>query len=494
MDTELSLKLTKMHKNKFLKNKYFWLLLLFGAAVVFCCVVFLARDEKVPRNLLWNSSERVAKGGITGVLKNKRLKVISDDLGVIWTSDKDHRIQDFLFADLDGNGRTEVILLLWKRGIYGKERPFWVLDNQDDRYSQHIFIYEISEKKEVRQKWCASYIGEEVTRMKLMEQNPGILLTERISGDSTLWMWKSFGLKSIRNEVRFVAFGDNLIHRQIYEYAYGKYKGNFDFLYAPFLEEVQSADIASIQLESILIDNEKAVGGYPSFGSPMAVGRAISDAGFDIAVCGSNHALDRGITGIDDTVSFFEKENILTPGVQKSSDKEHKPYEIKVCNGMKIALFAYTYGTNGNDAGDVYPYIVHYLPGSSQEKAKVLEDMAAAKKEADVLVVYAHWGEEYLSEVTPGQEQLAELFVEGGADIVIGTHPHVPQKVEEKIRPDGKKTIIFYSLGNFRAYQGMNNNTKTGLEAIIYLEHGYDGVRVKDYETRTIEAFVSCSE
>ncbi len=483
-----------MHKNKFLKNQYFWLLLLFTAAVVFCITIFLRLGKGIPLHVRWNETKRYTGSGIAGILKNKKLVVTLPGGEKLWESGKEYKIQDFLFSDLDGNGQTEIILLLWKKGIYGKARPFWITDNEDDRYSQHIFIYEISEDNEVRQKWCASYIGEEMTRMKLMEQNDKILLTERISGNSTLWIWKSFGIKSIKNDVKLVVFGDNLIHKEIYEYANMKHGGNYDFLYEPFVSEIQSADIASIQLESILVNNEEAVGGYPSFGSPIAVGQAIAGAGFDVAVCGSNHALDRGITGIDDTVSFFEKENILTPGVQKSSDTEYKPYVIKACNGMKIALFSYTYGTNGYDAKDEYPYIVHYLPSSQKERAKVLEDMETAGKEADILVVFAHWGEEYRAEVSKQQEELAELFAEGGADIVIGTHPHVTQKVEEKNRPDGKKMLIFYSLGNFRAYQGLHDYTKTGLEAIIYLEHSYDGVRVKSYETRDVEAFVKRSE
>lgn len=483
-----------MHKNIFLKNKYFWLLLFFGTAVVLYCLLFIHSRNRIPKWVLWESRTETCEAGLTADLTGKRLTVYSDKNEKIWESEKGHRVQDFLFADFDENGRTDLAVLLWKRGIYGKRRPFWVTDNEEDRYSQHLFIYEMTDSGEIRQKWCTSYLGEEITRMKLMEQNRSFLLTERISGACSLWRWESFGLKNMRNEVKLVAFGDNIIHDEILESAYGRHNGCFDFLYEEFIEEIESADLSSLQVESMLTDKPEAVSGYPNFGSPLAVGEAIAGAGFDIAVCGGNHALDRGISGIDVTASFFENKGMTCLGVQKSSDTAEKPYEIRSANGMKLALFSYTYGTNGKDIRDRYPYGVHYLPDSPDEEKKLITDLEKAQKEADFLIIFVHWGQEYETEVTEEQERMAQLFARAGADLVIGTHPHVPQKFEEIDRPDGKKMLIFYSLGNFRACQGMNDNTKTGLEAVIYLEHCFEGVRVREYTARTLTAFVKASE
>ena len=75
-------------------------------------------------------------------------------------------------------------------------------------------------------------------------------------------------------------------------------------------------------------------------------------------------------------------------------------------------------------------------------------------------------------------------------DIIIGSHPHVVQKVDEITSSDGKKTIVFYSLGNFRAFQGKNVDTKKGAEAVVWFEHCYDGVRIKGYEMKDVDAFV----
>ena len=483
-----------MHKNSVIKNKYLLLLLFFGMAVAFCCLLFIHSRNKIPGWVTWEDRAETCEAGLSADLRGKRLTVYSTNHEKIWESEKCHRVQDFLFADFDENGRTDIAVILWKRGIYGGRRPFWVTDNEEDRYSQHLFIYEITDSGEIRQKWCTSYLGEEITRMKLMEQNRSILLTERLSGTCSLWRWESFGLKNMRNEVKLVAFGDNIIHDEIRECADRNHAGNYDFLYEEFLEEIKSADLSSLQVESMLVDSAEQVSGYPTFGSPLAVGEAIAGAGFDIAVCGGNHALDRGINGIDVTTSFFENEGITCLGVQKSSDTTRRPYELRSANGMKIALFSYTYGTNGRDVRGNYPYAVHYLPENEKEEKELINDFKKAQNEADFLIIFVHWGQEYETEVTEEQEYMAELFAKAGADIVIGTHPHVPQKFEEIDRPDGKKMLIFYSLGNFRAHQGMNDNTKTGLEAVIYLEHCYEGVRVREYTARTLTAFVKASE
>ena len=72
-----------------------------------------------------------------------------------------------------------------------------------------------------------------------------------------------------------------------------------------------------------------------------------------------------------------------------------------------------------------------------------------------------------MQKITDEQAEMAKFFADAGADVIIGSHPHVVQKVDEIINSDGKKTIVFYSLGNFRAFQGKNEDTKKGAEVDI---------------------------
>ncbi len=429
------------------KKKYLWLLLFFGIAVVFCCAFFYRK----------NMDRQI--------------------------------IQDTLYTDIDKDGRDDKIVLLWKRGRFGKHRPFWVKEDEEE-LSQHIFIYDVLENGELRQKWFASDIGREVKRMKIIGPDKATLLLEDTKGNNTLWRWESFGLKIIPNEVKMISFGDNIIHQEILDLAHRKENGSFDFLYAPFYKEIKDADIATFGAETVLVDDKSAVGGYPLFGSPLQVGEALVNAGFDVAVCGTNHALDRGIYGINVTTSFYKEKGILPIGIQSSDDNTYKPYEVISRNGMKFALFSYTYGTNGMDASSKYPYAVHYLPVSESDKKRALEDFAAAKKDADFVIVFAHWGNEYEKEVSDEQREMAQFFADAGADVIIGSHSHVVQKNDTIRNNDGSETIVFYSLGNFRAFQGRREETRTGAEAVVRFEHCYDGVRIKGYELKDVDAFV----
>ncbi len=437
----------------------------------------------------------------------------------IWTSPLEYRVQDGFLTDLDRDGVAEMILLVWKRGRFGKHRPFWI--TSDERcYSQHIFIYDVADEAlegidgnesghdsvisgVVSQKWFASDIGVDVRRMKLLNEgsatSEAVLLTEDIDGNCALWHWESFGLKTMDNEVTFLAFGDNLILKSIYEYAYAHEGGNFDYLYEPFKEEIMAADFAAFNAETVLVDKESAVSGYPQFGSPLEVGRAIVAAGFDVASCANNHALDKGIYGIDVTSSFYKDNGITCVGIQGSSERQYRPYEVVTRNGIRIALLSYTYGTNGIDVSDKYPYAVHYLPDGISEQDffsedRLADDIKTARNAADFVVVFAHWGDEYETEVSDNQRHLADIMAQAGADVIIGSHPHVVQETEVIDRGDGGKTLVYYSLGNFVADQGKVKRSSDGqavetggAKALFTIEHCYDGVRVKSWDIREIQ-------
>ncbi len=492
MDNKLSYKvIMKNNMPKITTSK--WLLLLIAAAIYITTNLTTVKaaaseNEEIPGWVSFQEKELKTSDKKVFELSDKHV-IYKDGKGkTLWESKEDYLVQDEFITDIDRNGDEELILLLWKKGRYGKDKPFWVKGDEDS-FSQHIGIYDIGSEGKVSAKWFASDIGRQVTRMKLMEKDNAILLTEDIDENCALWMWESFGLKNINNEVKFIAFGDNIIHKEIYQYAARKEKGSYDFLYKPFKKEIEEADIAAIAAETILVDKNSAVSGYPSFGSPLAVGEAIKNAGFDIAVCANNHALDKGIYGIDVTTDFYRENKITCVGIQKSSDKEYKPYEIISRNGIRFALFSYTYGTNDIDVSDKYPFAVHYLPKTDAEKKRVIGDIEKAKKESDFIIVFVHWGDEYSMNISKEQKAMTELFSKTEADVIIGTHPHVVQKTELIDKEDGGKLLVYYSLGNFRADQGKDKATKTGEEAIFYVAHTYDGVRLKKWETKELNSY-----
>ncbi len=339
MDYKLSRKDKRM-RNLFSQKNRRWLLLPIIAVAAICCLVAFLWSIPHPKGT-WQDKRIQIYEGVEGVLSKKKLSLRNDLGDVLWESEEGFYIQDVFCSDLDLDGEKELILLLWKRGIYGKHRPFWV-DKDENTFSQHVFIYSVSSDAQVRHRWGASDIGREIVRMKLMEKHDSFILTEDVEGDCAVWRWDSFGLKTLDSTVDFVVFGDNIIHREIMETAEREHSGNYDFLYEPFYRDIKAADIAAFQQETMLVDKESAVSGYPMFGSPLEVGEAIVKAGFDVASCAGNHALDRGIYGINVTTGFYRDRGITCLGVQSSDESDYMPVEVLSRNGSSFALFDLT--------------------------------------------------------------------------------------------------------------------------------------------------------
>ena len=110
--------------------------------------------------------------------------------------------------------------------------------------------------------------------------------------------------------VTLMALGDNLIHNCVY-WSAQKNDGTYDFtpFYADIQPTVESYDIACINQETIYVNDPAMYGNYPYFGSPTAVGDALAGAGFDVVTQATNHCLDKGETGILDTIQFWREKH-----------------------------------------------------------------------------------------------------------------------------------------------------------------------------------------
>ncbi len=126
--------------------------------------------------------------GIRIVQSGRRISVYNADKK-IWKLEPEVAAQDFLFEDIDHDGKKDLLVLCWKRGRFGKHRPTWV-ESDETRYSQHIFIYEVGQDL-VRPKWMASDIG---MQARSIEFDDGMLLITETDGDVTKWRWNTWGL------------------------------------------------------------------------------------------------------------------------------------------------------------------------------------------------------------------------------------------------------------------------------------------------------------
>jgi len=178
-----------------------------------------------------------------------------------------------------------------------------------------------------------------------------------------------------------------------------------------------------------------------SYKQPLAVARALRDAGFDMLALGNNHALDYGPDGFADTLRELHAIGIATAGAgpDAASASRGSVAELK---GVRVGVLSYF------EPYAIYEqrgwYATADRPGVARlDIDAVRQDIARLREEADVIIVHAHFGQNY-REVTDYQRQIAREIIDAGADAVNGHHPHVAQGIDVY---RGKP--ILYSLGNF---------------------------------------------
>lgn len=284
--------------------------------------------------------------------------------------------------------------------------------------------------------------------------------------------------------VSLLMVGDILLHTPVEESAL-RSDGSYDFtaVFANVREEIQAADLSLVNQEVIIGGTELGISGYPAFNAPYEIGDALMDAGFDVVCHGTNHALDKGRKGVQNCLSFWRENYPETAvlGIHDSQESQDAIYVYEQ-NGIKIAVLNYTYGTNGIPLPKDMPFAVDLL-----ERQRVAADLQKAEEIADFTVVCPHWGTEYALGVSAAQKEWTKVFLENGADLVLGTHPHVIEPIEWVTDEErGLKMLVYYSLGNFVNWTsgtgtGVANRMVGGM-AQVTLERGGDGeVHIADY-------------
>ena len=255
-------------------------------------------------------------------------------------------------------------------------------------------------------------------------------------------------------DITLIAAGDILMHNtQIWggQQPDGSY--NFDTFFSPVEHLLKAGDYASTNFEAAMAGPDSGYTGYPLFNSPDAIAETLKKSGFDLIVTANNHILDRGYKGALRTLEVLKNASLDTTGCFSSLEAQNTPF-IKSIRGVDIGYIAYTYGINGIPLPKNAPYLVNIL-----DPDKVMADISTLRPKVDVLVLVLHWGEEYRLQPTEQQKELAQKFLEAGADVILGSHPHVIEPMEIKLINDKNKFVI-YSMGNFiSAQNGLERNS-----------------------------------
>lgn len=268
-------------------------------------------------------------------------------------------------------------------------------------------------------------------------------------------------------DIHLMALGDNLMHMGIVNtgrQADGSF--NYDFLFDDITDYLAHSDIKIINQETPLAGNQLGFSGYPQFNSPTQVGDAIANAGFNVVLSATNHSADQGISGIDAIVSYWKNHpEVLVCGLHEPIDEnttDNPRIGLLEIKDVTFAILNYTYGPNYGSAPPGLASRMDILcatqPGSTALdfttiNPQVLEDIAEADQMADFVIVCPHWGTEYALTPSSYQESFAKDMTQAGADLIIGTHPHVPQPIQEITSENGNHSLCFYSLGNYVSTQ-----------------------------------------
>ncbi len=251
------------------------------------------------------------------------------------------------------------------------------------------------------------------------------------------------------SKLSLLFIGDIMGHDEQIASAWNSETGNYEFddVFRYVRNEISEADIAVANLEVTL--GGSPYKGYPAFSSPASLASACINAGIDVLATANNHSVDRGKKGILNTIRRLDSLGIRHTGTFADSISRDtlSPLIIEK-NGISVALLNYTYGTNGLKVPS--PAIVNML-----DTNVIASDIAKAKAlNPDVIISFVHWGIEYDTIPSVEQTRLAGFFFTKGADLVIGSHPHVLQLMEWTLADSCRNDrIVVYSLGNYVSNQ-----------------------------------------
>ncbi len=257
-------------------------------------------------------------------------------------------------------------------------------------------------------------------------------------------------------ELTLVAAGDVLTHSPVLTSARTA-DGGYDF--SPELSPVQAwvsgADLALCHLEVPVAPAGVAPSGYPLFGAPAQIAASLAANGWDGCSTASNHSVDRGQDGLAATLDALDAAGLGHAGTARTAE-EAATTQVYVLERagrtVRVAQIAATYGTNGLPVPEDRLWSVSLI-----DTAEIVRKAVAARAAgADLVVASIHCCEEYVTQPTERQVQVAaELAASGQVDLVIGHHAHVPQPIARlEGGPRGEGMWVAYGLGNFLSNQG----------------------------------------
>lgn len=296
--------------------------------------------------------------------------------------------------------------------------------------------------------------------------------------------------EGFQDDFRLLFAGDLIMLEDQVKRGWDGEKYSFDDIFEYTRDYISGADLAIGVFEGPTAGEEA---GYSTSnfddGKPLAINYpdefayAVKNAGFDLVTTANNHLLDKGMEGALRTLDVLDEAGLEHVGSYRNSEEKNR-VKIVERGGMRFAVLAYTYGSNGYSDSALLGEDISFItsltvdPGSGyaeQVKQAVAEDFARAEAEnPDAVIVLSHMGTQFDDYPDSYQEYWYDYFLECGADVILNDHTHSVQPVEV-LDNNGKTSVIVNCPGNF---------------ANIYREHNGDASAMTevyfDRETREV--------
>ena len=256
--------------------------------------------------------------------------------------------------------------------------------------------------------------------------------------------------------------------------------GDYTLPFQPLHDTLVAADITIGSLDATASDAATPFGCTPTFSlaAPAKAVGGFTYAGYDVIAHAANHIKDCGIDSCGDRAMLETDANLRAAGIKTMGSganlREARAPIVIERNGVYFAFLAY------DDIANYYNATAD-SPGSAPlDPATITEDVAAAKKVANVVIIVPHWGVEYTADPSDRQREFARAAAAAGADMIIGNHPHWVQAHEQI-----GKMFVAYALGNFVFDQDWSLETQQG----AMLEVTFTGTKMTAYKYTPIHIY-----
>ncbi len=246
-----------------------------------------------------------------------------------------------------------------------------------------------------------------------------------------------------------LAFAGDVIMNSAVVDSGSDYSGNYNFshLFANLTPEISGFDVRALSQETGMGGSQYGYGYSYPLNAPTELGTAEVNAGFNVILHATDHAIDTGHEGVHNELLWWQSNNPSIPvlgvaepdpaGNPSLSDYVNNIY-IYEKSGFKVAILNHSTDIREEDGSVV----------SMLDTQKIAADVTKAHElGANMVIACPHWGNEGDTELSEEETRFAQLYADHGVDVVIGTHPRVLQRAEILDGPEGHKTVCFYSLG-----------------------------------------------